>query len=179
PETLPAAVPGVVARFPKEVAPREDQTVVPPLPSPLPGPSVPAALVPAPVHPFKLVRPPTAAGPRDAVHPAPWASLSRGGATPGATHAAARPGKAAALRPAPAVAPAAPTGAATAKAAVAPAQAAQIEENYGRLPLSFEANYGQADAQVQFLARGPGYQLFLTGREAVFVTTPAPQADPT
>ncbi len=38
---------------------------------------------------------------------------------------------------------------------------------YGRLPLSFEANTGQTDAQVRFLARGPGYTLFLTGNEAV------------
>jgi hypothetical protein len=41
-------------------------------------------------------------------------------------------------------------------------------EAYGRLPLSFEANRGQADSQVKFLSRGPGYQLFLTSSEAVF-----------
>jgi Beta-propeller repeat len=39
---------------------------------------------------------------------------------------------------------------------------------YGHLPLSFEANQGQTNDQVQFLARGPGYTLFLTAREAVF-----------
>jgi uncharacterized repeat protein (TIGR01451 family) len=33
---------------------------------------------------------------------------------------------------------------------------------YGKLPLSFEANEGQTDAQVKFLARGAGYGLFLT-----------------
>ncbi|MGD0125635.1 MAG: SBBP repeat-containing protein [Terriglobia bacterium] len=38
---------------------------------------------------------------------------------------------------------------------------------YGRLPLSFEANGGQADARVKFLSRGRGYGLFLTGNEAV------------
>lgn len=38
----------------------------------------------------------------------------------------------------------------------------QILENYGRLPLSFEANQGQTDSQVKFLSRGPGYNLFLT-----------------
>jgi hypothetical protein len=32
----------------------------------------------------------------------------------------------------------------------------------------FEPNRGQTDSQVQFLARGPGYQLFLTGNEALF-----------
>jgi hypothetical protein len=33
--------------------------------------------------------------------------------------------------------------------------------------LSFEANQGQTDAQVRFLARGAGYTLFLTASEAV------------
>jgi hypothetical protein len=36
-----------------------------------------------------------------------------------------------------------------------------------RLPLSFEANHGQADAQVNFLSRGQGYTLFLTPTQAV------------
>jgi hypothetical protein len=40
-------------------------------------------------------------------------------------------------------------------------------EAYGRLPLSFEINRGQADSQVKFLSRGSGYSLFLTGNEAV------------
>src|SRR2546429_9365074 len=39
---------------------------------------------------------------------------------------------------------------------------------YGKLPLSFEANHGQTDSQVQFLCRGSGYTLFLTKTEAVF-----------
>ena len=30
------------------------------------------------------------------------------------------------------------------------------------LPLSFERNQGQTDAQVKFLARGNGYAVFLT-----------------
>ncbi len=38
---------------------------------------------------------------------------------------------------------------------------------YGKLPLSFEANAGQADSQVKFLSRGTGYSLFLT-RNAEF-----------
>jgi hypothetical protein len=38
---------------------------------------------------------------------------------------------------------------------------------YGKLPLSFEANRGQTDAQVKFLSRGRGYSLFLTPKEAV------------
>src|SRR6266849_4728058 len=35
------------------------------------------------------------------------------------------------------------------------------------LPLSFEANCGQADRQVKFISRGNGYALFLTATEAV------------
>ena len=37
---------------------------------------------------------------------------------------------------------------------------------FGQLPLTFEANQGQTDAQVRFLARGPGYALFLNDTEA-------------
>jgi hypothetical protein len=45
----------------------------------------------------------------------------------------------------------------------------QIQQTYGKLPLSFEANVGQADPSVQFLAHGPGFGLYLTGTEAVMV----------
>jgi hypothetical protein len=38
---------------------------------------------------------------------------------------------------------------------------------YDRIPLSFEANEGQTDSQVDFLARGNGYALFLTPTQAV------------
>jgi hypothetical protein len=37
------------------------------------------------------------------------------------------------------------------------------------MPLQFEANHGQVDAQVTFLARGHGYTLFLTPTESVLV----------
>jgi hypothetical protein len=43
---------------------------------------------------------------------------------------------------------------------------AQMQEAYGRLPLSFEANRGQADGSIDFLARGPGYMLALSSTEA-------------
>jgi Beta-propeller repeat len=43
----------------------------------------------------------------------------------------------------------------------------QLLKTYGKLPLSFETNHGQTDSQVQFLARGGGYTLFLTSTEAV------------
>jgi hypothetical protein len=39
--------------------------------------------------------------------------------------------------------------------------------SYNSLPLSFEPNRGQSDKQVQWLARGPQYTLFLTGHDAV------------
>src|SRR5918999_1026490 len=39
--------------------------------------------------------------------------------------------------------------------------------DYGRVPLAFEANRGQTDERVSFLARGQGYTLFLTRGEAV------------
>src|SRR5438477_2363159 len=47
------------------------------------------------------------------------------------------------------------------------ASQARLAEAYGKLPLSFEANQGQADRRVKFLSRGSGYTLFLTGDEAV------------
>jgi hypothetical protein len=48
-----------------------------------------------------------------------------------------------------------------------PAVQAKAAESYGKLPLSFEANHGQADGRVKFLSRTGGYTLFLTGDEAV------------
>ena len=45
----------------------------------------------------------------------------------------------------------------------------QITATMMRMPLQFEANHGQVDAQVQFLARGTGYTLFLTPTESVMV----------
>src|SRR5256884_6505233 len=50
-----------------------------------------------------------------------------------------------------------------------PNQAGQqrLAENYGKVPLSFEADRGQTDPRVKFLSRGSGYTLFLTSDEAV------------
>jgi Beta-propeller repeat/Putative metal-binding motif/Thrombospondin type 3 repeat len=45
---------------------------------------------------------------------------------------------------------------------------ARVQQSFAQLPLSFESNVGQANQQVQFLARGPGYNFFLTSQEAVF-----------
>jgi hypothetical protein len=44
----------------------------------------------------------------------------------------------------------------------------QLVSNYGKIPLSFEANQGQTNKRVKFLSRGNGYSLFLTSDEAVF-----------
>ena len=38
---------------------------------------------------------------------------------------------------------------------------------YARLPLSFARNEGQVDGRVKYVARGPGYTLFLTSRDLV------------
>lgn len=39
--------------------------------------------------------------------------------------------------------------------------------SFAHLPVMFEPNQGQTDSSVQFMARGSGYALFLTGNEAV------------
>jgi len=44
---------------------------------------------------------------------------------------------------------------------------ARLNELYGQLPLSFEANVGQIDPHVDFISRGSGYTLFLRSSEAV------------
>src|SRR4030095_17189020 len=51
---------------------------------------------------------------------------------------------------------------------------AEINSAYGRLPMSFELNQGQGDSKVRYLARGRGYQGFLTQNDTVF---PLPRAD--
>ena len=45
----------------------------------------------------------------------------------------------------------------------------KTKAQYGDLPLSFELNRGQADGTVKFLARGAGYNIFLTPTEAALV----------
>ena len=53
--------------------------------------------------------------------------------------------------------------------ATLPVQKAREAENYGKIPLTFEANQGQADESVKFLARGSGYGVYLTGHEAALM----------
>lgn len=59
---------------------------------------------------------------------------------------------------------AAPASAATDPSAVAKSK---IVDAFGKLPISFEPNQGQADRPVQFLARGKGFRLLLTSTEVV------------
>ena len=49
------------------------------------------------------------------------------------------------------------------------ARHAQVPGAYGRLPLHFELNQGQAAPEVRYLARAPGYTLFVTDNEVVTV----------
>jgi len=53
-----------------------------------------------------------------------------------------------------------------------------VADAYGKLPLSFEVNQGQADPRVRFLSRGKGYNLFLTSTESV-LTLQVPMAQDT
>jgi len=51
--------------------------------------------------------------------------------------------------------------------------ATEVRAAYGHLPLIFEANRGQSNPAVKFLARGSGYELFLTANEAVLALQPS------
>lgn len=56
-------------------------------------------------------------------------------------------------------------------------QRGHVLASMSALPLAFEANQGQTDPQVKYLARGNGYTLFLTSDEAVFALRSARAAD--
>ncbi|MDE2060129.1 MAG: SBBP repeat-containing protein [candidate division NC10 bacterium] len=57
---------------------------------------------------------------------------------------------------------------------------ASLLTTYGKLPMYFEANQGQTNPQVKFLARGHGYTIFLTDTKAILVLRQqSPQAGPT
>ncbi|MGH7813119.1 MAG: hypothetical protein ACREQI_03855 [Candidatus Binataceae bacterium] len=64
---------------------------------------------------------------------------------------------------------------------MAPNAKPRIAAMLGNLPLTFEANRGQTDARVKFLARGEGYTLFLTNDGATLAlrnSTPASSSRP-
>ena len=50
---------------------------------------------------------------------------------------------------------------------------ASITANYGKLPLTFEANQGQIDSKVRFVSLGPGYSVFLTAGGMVLSLRPS------
>src|SRR5262249_34432414 len=52
----------------------------------------------------------------------------------------------------------------------------KLQTDFGKMPLAFEANQGQTDASVQFLAHGKGYNAFIQSGSAVFVLAPTPDA---
>ena len=58
--------------------------------------------------------------------------------------------------------------------ALSPAARAQAMKVFAGLPMMFEANNGQTDPRVKFLARAPGYTLFLADKEAVLSLPTAP-----
>jgi len=68
-----------------------------------------------------------------------------------------------------------PAGVTAKSANLLSARAASLSQ-YGKLPLTFEANQGQTDGRVKFLSRGAGYTLFLTQSEAVFSLQQADKA---
>ena len=49
----------------------------------------------------------------------------------------------------------------------APTASQSVRGNFGHQPLVFEANQGQTDPRVKFMARGSGYGLFLTADQAI------------
>jgi len=55
------------------------------------------------------------------------------------------------------------------RAKIRPVTRKRVRKQHGELPLTFEANRGQSDPQVEFLARNKGYTVFLTPAEAVLV----------
>ncbi len=55
-------------------------------------------------------------------------------------------------------------------------QGLTISSSFATLPRYFEANQGQTAAQVDYLARGPGYSLFLSAPEAVLSLVPQAKA---
>lgn len=53
-----------------------------------------------------------------------------------------------------------------------PASKARMLKSYSALPMSFEANQGQTDRSVRFLARGQGYTILLKPSEATLALQP-------
>src|SRR4051794_35522540 len=65
--------------------------------------------------------------------------------------------------------------AATTRAPFRGSERSSLRSQLSQLPLFFEANQGQTDSRVKFLARGSGYGLFLTADQAVLELQGAPK----
>ncbi|HEY3618872.1 MAG TPA: SBBP repeat-containing protein, partial [Candidatus Sulfotelmatobacter sp.] len=59
------------------------------------------------------------------------------------------------------------------------ATSAKVRANLEASPLAFEANQGQTDPQVKFMARGSGYTVFLTANSTVFAMHSSSQVSAT
>ena len=57
-----------------------------------------------------------------------------------------------------------------------PETSARVRANLEASPLAFEANQGQTDPQVKYMARGSGYTVFLTANDTVFALHSSSQA---
>src|SRR5579859_5318975 len=57
-------------------------------------------------------------------------------------------------------------------------QRARVHAQLDALPLAFEANQGQLDPQVKYMARGNGYTVFLTPTDTVFAVRSSSHASP-
>src|ERR1700684_3136380 len=55
-------------------------------------------------------------------------------------------------------------------------QRGRVQASMGKLPLAFEANQGQTDPQVKYMARGNGYTVFLTATDTIFALNSSSQA---
>jgi Beta-propeller repeat len=62
------------------------------------------------------------------------------------------------------------------KARVSRVRANKVRASLTTLPLAFEANQGQTDPQVKYMARGNGYTVFLTASDTVFALNSSSQA---
>jgi hypothetical protein len=52
----------------------------------------------------------------------------------------------------------------------------RVRANIAALPLAFEANQGQTDPQVKYVARGNGYTVFLTDNDTIFALRSSPSS---
>jgi hypothetical protein len=61
---------------------------------------------------------------------------------------------------------------ASVNASISNDQRSRVRASLAALPLAFEANQGQSDPQVKYMAKGNGYRLFLTSSQAIFKLSP-------